>query len=423
MLAKGKISESSSDLSLPGVERILVVDDSRSQRRILTAYLTRWGYDVIEADSGAAALAICQETDIDMVLSDWMMPGMNGLEFCRAYRDMANRTYGYFILLTSKSEKGEVAHGLDVGADDFLTKPVAALELRARIRAGERILKMERELIEKNRLVSETLEEISGLYDSLDRDLIEARALQQSLVREKQRDYGAARVSLLLRPSGHVGGDLVGFFDISDSRFGLFSIDVSGHGVASALMTARLAAYLSGGSADQNLALTRTPDGEIVPRPPEEVAQRINQLIMEEMETELYFTMMLGHFDSDSGIARLVQCGHPHATVQRADGSVSSHGTGGLPIGLIEDADWTGFEVSLNPGDRLLLASDGITECPDADGRMLEEQGLAKIMRRNARLRGNAFFETLLWELGSYASDKDFQDDISAVLLEYGETL
>ncbi len=421
MLAKGKISEASSDLSLPGVERILVVDDSRSQRRILTAYLTRWGYDVIEADSGAAALAICQETDIDMVLSDWMMPGMNGLEFCRAYRDLANRSYGYFILLTSKSEKGEVAHGLDIGADDFLTKPVAALELRARIRAGERILKMERELIEKNRLVSETLEEISALYDSLDRDLIEARALQQSLVREKQRDYGAARVSLLLRPSGHVGGDLVGFFDISDSRFGLFSIDVSGHGVASALMTARLAAYLSGGSADQNLALTRTPGGEIVPRPPEEVAQRINQLIMEEMETELYFTMMLGYFDSDTGIAHLVQCGHPHATVQRADGSVSSHGPGGLPIGLIEGADWTGFEVALNPGDRLLVASDGITECPDAEGTMLDEQGLEKIMRRNARLRGNAFFETLLWDLSSYASDRDFPDDISAVLLEYGE--
>ena len=150
---------------------------------------------------------------IDLVLSDWMMPGMNGLEFCQEFRALENDRYGYFILLTSKSEKGEVAHGLDVGADDFLIKPVAAMELRARIKAGERILKMERELVEKNRLVNETLSQISELYDSLDRDLIEARSLQQSLVREKSRDFGDARVTLLLRQSGHVGGDLVGFFE------------------------------------------------------------------------------------------------------------------------------------------------------------------------------------------------------------------
>ncbi len=415
----GGMVATATDLASPGVETVLVVDDSRSQRRILTAYLTGWGYDVIEASSGAAALEICAERNVDLVLSDWMMPGMNGLEFCRSYRDLANRSYGYFILLTSKSEKGEVAHGLDVGADDFLTKPVAGMELRARIKAGERILKMERELTEKNRLVSETLEEISLLYDSLDRDLIEARALQQSLVREKQRDFGAASVSLLLRPSGHVGGDLVGVFEISETQFGVFSIDVSGHGVASALMTARLAGYLSGGPGDQNLALTRDADGQNTPRPPEQVARQINSLILEEMETELYFTMILGYFDTTTGVARLVQAGHPHATVQRAGGRVETHGSGGFPIGLVPNASWSSFDVQLAPGDRLLLASDGITECPGADGALLEEGGLETMLRRNARLKGNAFFETLLWDLGSFAGDKNFPDDISAILLEY----
>jgi len=416
---KRAVRNAAADRPESAVARILVVDDSRSQRRILSAYLSRWGYEVCEAGSGADALDICKTQQIDVVLSDWMMPGMNGLELCKAFREIENGRYGYFILLTSKSEKGEVAHGLDVGADDFLTKPVAAMELRARIRAGERILKMERELTEKNRLVSETLEEISALYDSLDRDLIEARNLQQSLVREKMRDFGAARVSLLLKPNGHVGGDLVGFFDISPTQFGMFAIDVSGHGVASALMTARLAAYLSGSSADQNLALTRDSGGNIIARSPAQAAHQINHLILKEMETELYFTMLLGHFDMATGVATLAQCGHPHIPVQRADGTIEFFGQGGLPIGLIEQASWNDFTIRLNPGDRLMLASDGITECPDQHGNLLDDAGLAKILRRNARLKSNSFFETLLWDLSNFAGDQTFPDDVSAVLLEY----
>ena len=177
------------------IRTVLVVDDSRAQRRLTVATLTKLGYDVIEADGGKEALAIAARTDVDMVLSDWMMPGMDGLELCRAFRQLPRDRYGYFMLLTSKSEKGAGAQGLDVGADDFLSKPINGEELRARIAAGDRILRMERELNEKNRLITATLEEISSLYDSLDRDLIEARKMQQALVRDRFRDFGAAQVS------------------------------------------------------------------------------------------------------------------------------------------------------------------------------------------------------------------------------------
>lgn len=407
----------------PDVKTVLVVDDSRSQRRILSMYLKRSGYDVIEADSGEQGLAICQEQPIDLVLSDWMMPGMNGLEFCKAFRALENDRYGYFILLTSKSEKGEVAHGLDVGADDFLTKPVAATELRARVKAGERVLNMQAELVEKNRLVNETLSEISMLYDSLDRDLIEARSLQQSLVRERSRDFDKARVTLMLRQSGHVGGDLVGFFEISDTQFGLFSIDVSGHGLASALMTARVAGYFSGVSPDQNLALMRGQDGNIFARLPSLAAAKLNDIILEEMQTELYFTMVLGVIDTECATGTFVQCGHPSLAVQRADGTVEYHGDGGLPIGLIPGGDWDDFIVDLAAGDRILMASDGITECPSPGGELLDEDGLADILRRNSRLKGNAFFETMIWDLTQYAGDKDFPDDVSGVLLEFNDQM
>ena len=398
---------------------VLVVDDSRAQRRLLCSYLTKWGYRVVEAGSGEEALEICASETPDLILSDWMMPGMGGLEFCQAYRQMRGDRYGYFILLTSKSEKGEIARGLDVGADDFLTKPVNAAELRARIRAGQRVLKMERELTEKNRLVSATLAEMQILYDALDRDLIEARKLQQSLVRDRVCRFPGATVSMLLQPAGHVGGDLVGVFSVSDTEIGVYSIDVSGHGIASALMTARLAAYFSGSSPKQNIAIENGGDGRLRMRTPSEVVQILNALILEEMETEHYLTILLARVDLETGCVTMTQAGHPHPAIQRADGSVEFVGDGGLPVGLIADAEFDEFLAQLLPGDRLFLGSDGITECEDLGGTMLEEPGLTRLLTRNAHLSGEKFFQTLLWDLTSYAGDREFADDVSGVLLEF----
>ena len=401
------------------IERVLVVDDSKVQRKILSASLKRWGFSVSEAASGEEALEFCQANRVDLILSDWMMPGMSGLEFCQAFRALDTDTYGYFILLTSKSEKGDVARGLDVGADDFLSKPVNGGELRARITAGERILRMQQELSETNRLISETLNELQNMSEMIDRDLLEARKLQQSLVRERYRDFGPAQVSLLLRPSGHVGGDLVGYFQIAENRIGVFGLDVSGHGITSALMTARLSGFFPGNSPSQNVALQSLRGGGYTGRPPAEVAERLNQLTLEEMETENYFTLVYADVDLATGEIAMVQAGHPNPALQRANGEIEYPGEGGMPVGLIEGATYQGFDVKLNPGDRLLLFSDGVTECESASGPMLEEEGLIDILQRNQTVRGTKFLEAITWDLTEFAGGLDFQDDVSAALIEF----
>ena len=399
---------------------VLVVDDSRAQRKILTASLLRRGYHVMEAGSGEDALALCRLNRFDFVLSDWMMPGMSGLEFCAAFRALPRDGYGYFILLTSRSEKGEAARGLDAGADDFLAKPVDSEELHARITAGERILRMERELTQKNHMIGATLAEMRKLYDSLDRDLIEARKLQQSLVPVRHHDFGRAQVSLLLQPSGHVGGDLVGVFPINDRRVGLFAIDVSGHGVASAIMTARLAGVLSGAAPEQNIALVMGPGGQRDGRPPEQVAEALNRLLLDDIQTEQYLTLLYADVDLQTGDTALVQAGHPHPAVQRANGTVEFIGTGGLPVGLIPGARYDRVTLSLAPGDRLLLMSDGMTECMDAQGAQLGEAGIAELAIANAGVGGMAFLNSIVRGLHGFAGTPDFADDVSAVLLERG---
>ncbi len=405
----------------PGAQQrhVLVVDDSAAQRRVLALSLKRWGYHVTEAGSGEAALALCQQREFDMILSDWVMPGMTGLDLCRALRAMTREAYGYFILLTSKSDKAEVADGLDGGADDFLSKPVNPDELRARMRAGERILAMQQEVVGKNRLIRATLNQLQLLYDSLDRDLIEARKLQQSLVRDRYLDFGAGTVSILLRPSGHVGGDLVGAFRINSRKVALYAVDVSGHGVASAMMTARLAGMLSGALPEHNLALAPDGPGEREAWPPEVVATRFNRLMLEDLQVDQYFTMAFAEIDLSTGRVALVQAGHPHPAILRAQGAIEFLGDGGLPIGLIDKAAYDRTEAVLRPADRLFIMSDGITECPGEDGSELGEEGLRQLLRRNAALDSPALLEALVWDLQAYADGADFRDDVSGLIFDY----
>lgn len=403
---------------MQSIRRVLVVDDSRLQRRILVASLKKWGFDVDEADSGEAAMAICATSPPDLVLSDWMMPGMNGLEFCRGFRNLPAKEYGYFILLTSKSDKNDVAQGLDAGADDFLTKPVNPAELRARISAGSRILEMQRELSEKNRLVSDTLDQLQAAYDTIEKDLIEAKKIQESMVPELSRKFGASRVSLLLKPCGHIGGDLVGMFSTGQDLIGFYSIDVSGHGITSAMMTARLGGYLSSLYFDQNLGLERQPDGTYELRDPEMVATLLNERLVADTGIEEYFTMAYAVADLRTGAVRVVQAGHPHPLILRANGACEFVGSGGIPVGLLAGVSYSQFELQLSPGDRLLLYSDGFSECRLSSGDMLDQQGLLDLI---ARCRpGPEFLDDLFWTLTQVMSPLyGMEDDVSATLFEY----
>ena len=407
------------DPDMAGLSHVLVLENSPAQRRLLATLLRKWGHEVTVCGSPDQALQILSRSDISIVLTDWMMPGMSGPDFCRAFRQMDRESYGYVILLTSKSEKSEIVLGLEAGADDFVTKPVNPHELRARIKAGERIVAMQGKLVSQNRKISTTLAELRSLYDALDRDLLEAKRLQESLVRETFRPLHNGSVALLLRSSGHVGGDLVGFFPIPGNRVGLFSLDVSGHGVTSALLAARMAGLLGTAAPEQNVALVQDRDGNWVALPPDDVARKLNQMMFDEVETDLYFTICLADLNLDTGAVSMVQAGHPHPAILRADGTVDWVGDGGMPIGLLPGARFETVDFTLNPGDRLLLHSDGFTECSNPIGGYLGEDGLAELLIRNAGAAPDAFLPHLVTELEAYSNRADFDDDVSALCLHF----
>ena len=147
-------------------KRILLAEDEEHSRRILAHYLTAWGFTVIEARDGLEAAAILGAEDAPSIaLVDWMMPGMEGIEVCTYVRQQIDRPYIYLILLTAKADKDEVAAGLEAGADDYVVKPCDLVELRARLRVGERMVSLERTMAKQVVTLRETLDQIRQLKE------------------------------------------------------------------------------------------------------------------------------------------------------------------------------------------------------------------------------------------------------------------
>ena len=347
--------------SAPTLSPILVVDDSKAQRRLLTRTLEKWGYQTIEAASGHEALKLCEATAFDIIISDWMMPEMSGVEFCRTFRRASDRPT-YFILLTAQTEREILAEGLDSGADDFLSKPFHAVELRARLRAGWRSVEAQKALAERKQTLSTTLQDLSDAYAAIERDLKGARVFLEGLIPERFVKFKSTDISLLFRSSGHVGGDLVGYFQVNENELGVYSVDVSGHGVASALMTARIAGYFSDAAPERNIAL-REFDGAYVMAPLPEICERLNTILMQDAETDQYLTMAIARIELETGIVDICQAGHPSPALQKLLGDVTFLELWSTPLGLIEEGEYATTSIRLKPGDRVMLYSDGVTEC------------------------------------------------------------
>jgi diguanylate cyclase (GGDEF)-like protein len=128
---------------------ILVADDDPIFRHVLQSCLEKWDYPVLAVENGAHAWKILQQPDApQMVILDWMMPGLDGLELCRKLRHQREGPYKYLLLVTAKDNKQDIVAGLEAGADDYLTKPFDVDELRARVRSGTRILQLQDALLQ-----------------------------------------------------------------------------------------------------------------------------------------------------------------------------------------------------------------------------------------------------------------------------------
>ena len=205
---------------------VLIAEDDAVFRRVLGAWLEKWGYTVTVTSDGQQAWEVLQKEDAPkLAILDWMMPGMYGTELCRKTRAMTGTPYRYLLLLTAKTEKQDVIAGLEAGADDYLSKPFDSNELRARLRVGQRILDLQDQLI-----TAQDALRFQATHDSLT-GLLNHGALLDTLHRELER---AKRMQTAL---GVIMVDLDHFKNVNDT-LGYLAGDEVLHAVAQRLVTA-----------------------------------------------------------------------------------------------------------------------------------------------------------------------------------------
>ncbi len=401
---------------------ILVVDDSENARKYLAFVLIKHGHDVVIAEDAEQAWAQLQKTKIQLVLCDWVMPGTSGIELCRRIRQSGLPHYVYVIMVTGRTTPSDLVEGMNSGADDFVTKPFRVEELNARIGAAARILVRDRDLFARNEQLSAANDIQNQNHDVIKKDLEAASNIQKQLLPGSTR-VNSVSVSSLFCPAAFVAGDVFNIVRLDDRRLAFFHIDVSGHGVASAMLSYTLNSILCAAPADNgpiNGPAFEFEWGNLSVSPAELVTRLNRRFQHEGREHKLYFTMVYGILDSFSGRGQLCQAGHPAPFQVSRTGRVSRLGDGGFPVGLIEGARFENRSFQLRPGDRLFVYSDGISDCPDRVCRPFGDERLRRYLgdAGAARVPMTELLQGLESRLMNWRQESEFSDDMSLLALE-----
>jgi sigma-B regulation protein RsbU (phosphoserine phosphatase) len=397
---------------------VLVIDDQADLRLSLVLHLRKFGYKVLEANDGREGWEILLgNPDISLVISDWDMPVMNGIDLCKTIRAFDIGRYVYVIVLTAKGEREHLLAGLDAGADDFLVKPVNIQELKLRLRNGERVVNLERNLAEHN-------ERLREAYARITIDLQAAAKLQRSLLPnpENQR-FPNVRFNTLYTPCEFVAGDTYNVIELDDSNIGLYAIDAAGHGIPAAMLSVTMHKMLSPelSSLEAANVLKRPTDSppmyEIVP--PREVVSHLNALSQNEADAMHYFTMVYAVLNTQTGLLRLCLGGHPLPILVRHTGHSEMLGENGFPVGMLPELEYEEITTRMESGDRLFFYSDGIVECMNADAtNIFTSERLEVLLQQCVQLSLQETVEYLRGELVKWRGSEKFDDDISLLALE-----
>lgn len=384
--------------------KVLVVDDDALSLRLLIALVERLGHEPLAASDGLAAWELFEQHRFGVVISDWNMPVLDGIGLLKRIRAAGGDGYTYFIMLTARSEREDVSAGMAAGADDLLTKPVSRDDLAARLNVGQRIVSLQREVAGRNL-------ELMRANVRMCQDLAVAARVQESLLPTAPPQVPGMAFSWAYCPCEDLGGDTLGLFAIDDRHLGFYVLDVSGHGVPSALLAVQasrsLAPMASGG------LLVR--DGVVTP--PGEVVRALNRLYPMNSTVMQFFTIIYGVYDRQLHRLHMVSAGHPGPILIGSAGARLIELTGN-PIGCVPDglAEFDEIEMDLAVGERLVFYSDGAYEATSSDGEQFGIPRLAALITANGGgPTGN--LDGVLAGLEHWRSGARAEDDITFLVI------
>jgi sigma-B regulation protein RsbU (phosphoserine phosphatase) len=452
---------------------VLVVEDSRIQATILANKLLDAGYEVRTAENGRAGLDMIRQQRPRLVISDIEMPLMSGYELCSAVKSHPELRSIPFILLSTLSDAQDIIKGLHCGADNYVTKPYDPDYLIARvaslletpladgqddeqldvtlggtrytvkagrqqvlnllistfenaveknhelIRINEELIVAKEQLTHWNEKLESLNQKLEGANARMSRDLEAAAKVQQSLLPTSEPDTSRVRFAWSYLPCDELAGDFLNVFALDARHIAVYVVDVSGHGVASSLLSVTIGRTLTRQVSASSL-LVREGNAKDASRivPPAEVARELNRRFPMEEQNGLYFTMVYGVLDLDTLDFRFVSAGHvPLVHVPRG-GPPKLVEEDGMAIGWVDDVQYDDNVVKLQPGDRLYLYSDGVPEAMNEDLKQFTMNQMLEIIELGKSRLLDESVSVLLKSVKRWCAKNGPKDDVSILGME-----
>ncbi len=380
--------------------KILIIDDDPTLRMILKRTIVNQGYEAIVASNGEQGIKFAKEQRPALIICDWMMAPVDGLEVCRTVKADQELSSTFFVLLTAKGEVEDRVMGLDAGADEFLSKPLDMNELKARVRAGLRLYLLNEDLLTQKR-------ELQELNQKLRTELDEAAEYVRSLLPQPLKQ--PITTEALFKPSAELGGDCFDFYKLDDEHLAIYLLDVSGHGVGSALLSVSVLNVMR----SQSLPNTNFAK-------PSDVLKSLNQVF--EMTTDKYFTIWYGVYNHVTRELVYATGGHPPAILllpgtSDSEIEVKQLGIPALPIGILPDEDFEEQSCQITSNSTLYIFSDGAYEINLPNGKLWGLDALSELLQYFQK--NHLHLNHLLDHIKIATSDGAFDDDLSILKVNF----
>lgn len=373
--------------------KILVVDDEPVNLQILINQLTKEKYSVKFLTSGEDAIkSIESGEEFDLVLLDVMMPVISGFDVCKKIREKYSAHELPVVLLTAKNTKEDIIAGISMGANDYITKPFDREELLARV---------------KNYISLKKAAEEQKKFIAVKQELEIARNIQLSILPGTLPQMNGLLVKAKYEPMMEVGGDFYDFLQIDEHRIGILIADVTGHGVAAALISSmvKIAFYMSHDRINDPAALL----------------SKINSSLFEHIYGR-FITAFYIFIDTKEMKAVFSNAAHWPIYIQnRHSGEISEHTIRGRLIGINREENYRNETVNIKKGDRIILYTDGLIEERDKTGELLGEERFVEMITENtgkppSRLIDEIFINLYNWS-GSFNSG-GLEDDATMIVVD-----
>jgi sigma-B regulation protein RsbU (phosphoserine phosphatase) len=375
-------------------QTILIVDDEPINRMVLSRSFSTYDYRTIEAETGEEALRFLDTENIDIVLLDIMMPGIDGYEVCKKIKHNPKTHEIPVIFITALNDKKSKIRGLETGAVDFIVKPFDLFEVRLRVKQHLRMRELYMEIKKHNA--------------NMKREILNARKIQSNLLPENYiKISDNLEFMFEYYPCEDLGGDFLDIFKLDDEHFCFYNADVSGHGVASSLVTIFVKEFFR-----------RSQYQKIIDvNDPAAILTKLNKSLLSLDFGDRYLTIFLGIINIRTGMINWSCAGANNLPFMVSTDTIKQLEAKSIAVGWFEDATWENYQTLLNKGELIFLYSDAAVEIRNEENEELGYDGLEQILR-NLDIYNNTDLDLIVPELLEFGNRVNFVDDLTLMILK-----